>query len=170
MIVDLLQIEPLPYQFSDELQPDAIGLDEEAARLISPVKVNGTISKADVRYLVEGSLDFQMELDCTRCLETVDTDQTLKFKASYVSPEDYGNSADTELTDDDLEVSIVENSKIDLTELVREQVLLNLPTRFLCKEDCQGLCPKCGKNKNKEGCSCEEKEIDPRWEALKKLK
>ena len=170
MIIDLLKIEPMPYQFSDELQPETIALEEEAARLIGPAKMNGTITKTDVRYKIDGKIGFQIKIDCTRCLQPIASDQTIDFSVAYVSPEDYGNSVETELKEDDLEVAIFEDNKIDLAELAREQILLSLPTRFLCKEDCKGLCPKCGINKNMQTCRCEEKEIDPRWEALKKFK
>jgi uncharacterized protein len=71
---------------------------------------------------------------------------------------------------DDLDVSIYDGEKIDLTDLVREQILLDLPTQILCQEDCKGLCQKCGANLNEVNCNCEENEIDPRWSALKNLK
>lgn len=170
MIVDLLKIEPMPFKFSVEIQPETIALEEEAAILIGPAKISGAIMKTDVRYKIDGKIGFQIEIDCTRCLQPISTKQELDFSAAYVSPEDYSNSVETELKEDDLEVAIFEDNKIDLAELAREQILLSLPTRFLCKEDCKGLCSKCGINKNIESCSCENKEIDPRWEVLKKFK
>jgi uncharacterized protein len=60
--------------------------------------------------------------------------------------------------------------ELDLTELAREQILLNLPSQVFCREDCQGLCQKCGANLNLIDCSCEESEVDPRWAALRNLK
>jgi uncharacterized protein len=57
-----------------------------------------------------------------------------------------------------------------LTELVREQILLAVPEQVFCREDCKGLCLKCSANRNLIDCNCEEKEIDPRWAALKNLK
>ena len=69
-----------------------------------------------------------------------------------------------------MDVSVIEGFEIDLTELVREQILLNLPEQVFCREDCKGLCEKCGANRNLINCNCEEKEIDPRWSALKNLK
>jgi uncharacterized protein len=69
-----------------------------------------------------------------------------------------------------LEIAILESNNIDVAELVREQILLNLPEQVFCAEDCKGLCPQCGANRNLIDCKCEEKEIDPRWAALKNLK
>jgi len=57
-----------------------------------------------------------------------------------------------------------------LEDVLREQVLLSLPARTLCKPDCKGLCPRCGKNRNLEACTCEEGPSDPRWEALSGLR
>jgi uncharacterized protein len=68
-----------------------------------------------------------------------------------------------------LDVAVYEGDKIDLGELVREQIILNQPEQVFCREDCKGLCEKCGANRNLIDCKCEEKEIDPRWAALKNL-
>jgi len=57
-----------------------------------------------------------------------------------------------------------------LEDVLREQVLLSLPVRTLCKPDCKGLCPRCGQNRNSQPCSCDEGQPDPRWEALAELR
>ena len=90
-----------------------------------------------------------------------------RLKRLLLSPENYTEAKENELDVDDLEVSIIENEEIDLNELVREQILLTLPTQIFCKEDCKGLCRECGANQNLIDCNCEEKEIDPRWKAWK---
>jgi uncharacterized protein len=68
------------------------------------------------------------------------------------------------------EYAIVQNGKLDLDEELREVLILEMPMRFLCSEDCPGLCPKCGKPKRDGSCNCSEKEIDPRWAKLAKLR
>jgi hypothetical protein len=60
--------------------------------------------------------------------------------------------------------------ELDLSQLAREQILLNLPEQVLCREDCKGICPTCGKDLNEGDCKCGEDEIDPRWAALKDLR
>jgi uncharacterized protein len=170
MIIDLLKINPEFHEFSAEFLPGDISLDEDAARLTGAVKVSGTLSKSDVKYEIKGKIEAPAELDCTRCLQPIATDLNIDCLAAYLSREDYDNSVETELKEGDLEVAISEDNKIDVAELAREQILLILPTRYLCKDDCKGLCLTCGINKNLENCSCEEKDFDPRWEALKNLK
>ena len=92
------------------------------------------------------------------------------MKAAFVTEENYTSEKEAEVRNDDLNVSIYDGEKIDLTDLVREQILLDLPTQILCREDCKGLCQKCGANLNEVNCNCAENETDPRWSALKNLK
>ena len=73
------------------------------------------------------------------------------------------DSTDTE------EYVVCEEGVLDLTELVRTDFLLELPTKVLCREDCQGLCPQCGKNLNFDSCQCKKQSIDPRWEVLSEM-
>ena len=94
----------------------------------------------------------------------------IEFSAAFVTAENYTKAKEAEINTEDLDVSLIEGNEIDLAELVREQLLLNLPEQVFCKEDCKGLCEKCGANRNLIDCNCIEKEIDPRWSALKNLK
>jgi uncharacterized protein len=76
---------------------------------------------------------------------------------------------ESEIAVSDMDQSLVIGGRIDLREVVREQILLALPEQVLCREDCRGLCAKCGGNRNLINCSCDRDEIDPRWAALKNL-
>ncbi|MEO7658752.1 MAG: DUF177 domain-containing protein, partial [Pyrinomonadaceae bacterium] len=75
-----------------------------------------------------------------------------------------------EVSDEALDESLVEDGKIDMAEVVREQLLLVQPEQIFCREDCKGLCPQCGANLNLIDCKCADDDIDPRWAALKNLK
>jgi uncharacterized protein len=169
MIIDLLQLGEHEKVFAYEIQPNEIELDEDSARLNKPVKVAGKLKKRIAQVDVSGEITGEIELDCSRCLQTQETILDITFNVEYVSAEHSTSDKEAELGEKDLEVSVYEDDKINLDELVREQILLSLPTRFYCKDDCQGLCLKCGANKNLKNCNCEQKEIDPRWSALKKL-
>lgn len=170
MTIDLFDISEPVYEFQTELAPDEINLDEESARLLRRVSIAGTLRKGIAQVDVEGNIRAEIEIDCTRCLSKAETELSFPFKVVYVTEENYTEAEEAELNAEDLEVAIFDGEKIDLNELAREQITLNLPTRFLCRDNCQGLCPKCGANKNSDNCSCEEKESDPRWSALKNLK
>lgn len=75
--------------------------------------------------------------------------------------------AESLANEDEEDFLLLEDGQLDLDEAVREQLLTEMPYRFLCREDCKGLCPKCGQNLNDRICSCDTRETDPRWTALK---
>ena len=79
-------------------------------------------------------------------------------------------AAEAELTEEDLSFSFYEGDEVNLAPLVRETLLLALPTKPLCREDCRGLCPRCGANRNGAECGCREEWRDPRLEVLRTLK
>lgn len=170
MIIDLFQIDGAEHKFSLDLEPEKIELQEDEARLTKPVNISGTIRKGLAQTDVSGTIKGEIEIDCTRCLRPAESPLDAEFKAAFVTPENYTAEREAELRADDLDVAVFEGDEINLAELAREQILLNLPTRFLCKDDCRGLCPKCGVNLNDAACDCEKKEIDPRWRGLRELK
>ena len=64
---------------------------------------------------------------------------------------------------------VVPEERLDLDQLLTEDILLDMPSKFLCRPDCKGICPVCGKNRNLEDCSCQQREVDPRLAALQSL-
>lgn len=124
------------------------------------VVVNGSVfSKADVVYL-DIDISFDFFGFCDRCAE--DVKRSFDFKVKRIVVERLENEND----DDDY--IVVKNREIDLDELVSEEVSLSLPSKILCKEDCKGLCPKCGTNLNVKKCDCKS-DVDPRMAALLQL-
>ncbi|MGC9400295.1 MAG: YceD family protein [Anaerolineae bacterium] len=112
--------------------------------------------------LAEGTLRAEVETTCTRCLEPF-------FEPISIELEDLINLPGVALTPE-CPVRIAEGGWVDLTPLIRQYAWLELPLNPLCSPDCQGLCPECGGNLNRDECVCQETEpIDPRWEALRPL-
>jgi len=169
MIIDLITIGNSPHQFDFSVSADELDLDEEA-ELKNYAKVIGVLTKHIAQTDVEGTIEAEIELECSRCLQKIDRKFEIPFDAAFVTAENYTSAKEAEVNAKDLDVSVFDGNEIDLTELVREQILLNLPEQIFCTEDCQGLCPKCGANRNLINCNCIEKEVDPRWSALKNLK
>jgi uncharacterized protein len=108
----------------------------------------------------------EFELQCARCLEAVaqrlEGDFDLIFRPADVDAE----GGEHAITEDETEIGYYETSGLLLEDAVREQVLLALPGRTLCQEDCQGLCPQCGANRNRGDCGCVQPVADGRWKAL----
>jgi len=170
MIIDLITSGSSPFAFTVAFAPEEIDLEGENAELKSPVKVEGTLTKRIAQADLEGGISTDIIIECSRCLQPVEKSLNVPFDVSYVAPEHYSQAKEIELREDDLEVALFDGQNIDIKELVREQILLNLPTQEFCSDDCKGLCPKCGANRNLIDCNCEEKEVDPRWSALRNLK
>ena len=128
--------------------------------LISPVKIEGYVQSRSSIVTLAYSASVKIQTLCDRCL--CEIDRTLDFQFEYTLVK--------ELQDTDLDGYIlVEGDTLDLSELCYSDVILNLPLKFLCKEDCKGLCEVCGKNKNLFDCDCLNSQIDPRLAALKAL-
>lgn len=170
MIIDLIRLQKSPFHFSSSLAPADVDLDGDEAKLKNEIAVEAVLTKRIVQTDVEGEINADVEIECTRCLQAADEHLKIPFSVSYVAPENYTAEKEAELKADDLQVAVFDGEKIDISELVREQILLNLPDPVYCRADCKGLCGKCGANRNLINCNCEEKEVDPRWAALKNLK
>jgi uncharacterized protein len=170
MIVDLTNFEDLPRSFDLVLKPAELDFENEPAELIGEITAQVTIGKGIAQTEVAGEILAGVVLECSRCLKEVENSLKIPFKVSFVNVENFTDQSEHELDSDELEIDVIENDQIDLKELVREQILLALPARIFCREDCKGLCRICGGDKNLIDCKCEEKEVDPRWAALKNLK
>ncbi|MGI8468596.1 MAG: YceD family protein [Pyrinomonadaceae bacterium] len=170
MIVDLTSLENSVLEFNFALSPESIDLEVEGAALKNAVKVKGKLTKGIAQIDVAGEISADAMIECARCLQPIERKLEIPFKAEFVSAENYTVAKEAKLRGNDLDVSVFEDNKIDLTELVREQILLNLSEQIFCREDCRGLCDKCGANRNLVDCNCIKKEVDPRWAALKNLK
>ena len=158
-------------QFAHLYEPEELLLDDEHARLIEPPQVSGRVIRSDHKVRLRGSVTARAEVDCDRCLRAVPVPIETSFDVSYVPATEFTAEAEAaELQEEDLSLSVFDGETIDVDELVREQVLLALPARALCREECHGLCPVCGADRNIESCDCEAKEADPRWAALKDLR
>lgn len=174
-------------------EPEAFGPASEDFRIAAPVHLKAVLTKHGVRFALRGHLTTTLELACSRCLEPyavpVDATLDLTFVPAPEAPKPAVEAATperkkkaprhghddveldgTEIAADDIGLSEYSGEEIDLGQMMREQFYLALPMKPLCQPDCQGLCPVCGKNRNRETCSCESTWVDPRFEALRNLK
>jgi uncharacterized protein len=120
--------------------------------------------------LVKCRLDTEVELTCSRCLGAFRRPLRLKFEEEYLPTVDVATGAPLEADDDATGNFFIDKHHVlDLQEAIRQYALLNRPMKPLCREDCHGLCPRCGRNLNDGPCGCPEPEADPRWAKLKQL-
>ena len=125
----------------------------------APVKIEGrAFNEAGIPRLVYTAA-FVLEVPCDRCLEPFSKEYRLSFDEILTLKE----------SEEQEEYIPAPNGELDMDELCISDILLSLPTKQLCREDCKGLCPTCGVNLNRFVCNCSKSEVDPRLSALGKL-
>lgn len=128
--------------------------------LKKPVEVNGSVSNRAGIVTLDLDLEVTYSAPCDRCGTETVKPYCIKVKRTLVN--ELGN-------EDNDEMLLLSDFKLNLDEFVYSEVVLNLPTKHLCKDDCRGICEKCGKNLNNGDCGCSKKEIDPRLAPLAEL-
>ncbi len=162
MIINLKQLFELDgkeIQFDYELDLSKVEMWGDFP-FTTPVHIEGTVRNRTGMVSISYKAGYLLHTVCSRCLkaETKQCEQLFSHKLAG------------ELNDSDNDDYIlVEDFKLDLDELATSDILLELPIKTLCSDDCKGLCPKCGTNLNERDCGCDTRQIDPRLEALRKL-
>lgn len=118
----------------------------------------------DIRLRAQYGGEF--ELLCARCLDPLSQRLTGEFDLIFRPEEVDGDGRERAISEEETEIGYYDKNGLLLEDVVREQVLLSLPTRTLCRPDCKGLCQHCGENLNQANCSCDKAPADPRWNAL----
>jgi uncharacterized protein len=148
-----------------DLPPDFPLWEEGDVQLDGPLAVRLEASRAGRDLLVRGRLSGQVIINCRRCLEPVrqqiDDEVSFLFRAGI-----------DRLTAEREEVYALPEGvrEVDLTDAIREHLVLSVPRFVVCREECRGLCPRCGINLNDGTCTCEETDIDERWAPFRGLK
>ena len=122
-----------------------------------PIDLDLTLERVSEGIVVRGSVHVHWQAACSRCLAPVEGEVSVHVDELF---ENHPLAGETYLLDHDV---------IDLEPLVRDALLLELPTAPMCREDCAGLCPECGADRNVASCDCRTEELDPRWAALRSL-
>ena len=169
MRIELENLEGGKGEFARVYQPDELNPVDERVSLIAPAAISGKVRLSGNQVFVNGHLDARTQVECDRCLKPVEVPVAADFTLDYISGSEYESTETAELTEDELSVAVFDGDGLDVDEIAKEQILLAVPTRMLCSEDCKGICPECGTDRNTGECKCVTDDIDPRWAALKNL-
>ena len=150
-------------------QPGDLGTEGEPYRVTEPVELEFDLHKDKDRFRIEGRARTVLELACSRCLEPYRLPVDAAFDLRCLPVSERSSGDDTEVAEEDVDVSFYQDDQIDLSDLLREQFYLALPMKPLCQEECRGLCPQCGVNRNTGTCDCGPGWEDPRLAPLKGL-
>jgi uncharacterized protein len=134
-------------------------------------KVEGKVklTRTNRGILVQGTLHTRIPVECSRCLKIFDYPLTIKLEEEYFPVIDISSGAQLEIPDEPGSFKIDEHHILDLSEAIRQNALLAIPMKPLCREECAGLCQTCGKDLNEGQCDCNKAEMDPRWSKLANL-
>jgi len=161
-------------RFPVQVAVESVEMAGQAITFDRPFEGEAEVWNAGDRLLVKAEVSGEATLQCSRCLGPVTLPLDVSFEEEYVEGEpadaDDDEEQETEV-DAGRSVSYYKGDEIDLSETLRDNVLLELPMKPLCSEDCAGLCPGCGTNLNTGSCQCAEEThtVDPRLAALKDL-
>ncbi|MBP8980589.1 MAG: DUF177 domain-containing protein [Syntrophobacterales bacterium] len=135
---------------------------------LEEVQVYCHVSRLSQTVFLDGRLETVIHMVCSRCLEEAELPVNVPFRYTLM-PAVEDNREEVELTEEDLEYGVYDGETIDCDPLIYEQIVLQIPMKVLCRDDCRGLCPQCGANLNTGVCSCTEKAVDERLAVLKKF-
>lgn len=170
MIIDLaaLKQSKTPLLVKRSFDKDDFGFEDETVELGEPVQVDLRVTALDERVRVEGAIKTGLVLTCSRCACRFSWDTDKAFALEYWP--DTTDEGEIELDYEDLDVGFYLGDKFDLSEVILEQMLIDIPMNPLCKENCRGLCESCGADLNYEECTCGEDKVDSRFEALLEIR
>lgn len=164
---------PQTYKGHYELPVRELDRDEVAGDAAVDIEARAEKGSLPREYIADGQSRVTMDLNCSRCLDPYPFAHSSKFHVRF-RPRPEGLSPEEEEIEiagaEELDVEFYGERRIPLRDLALEQVQLSIPMKPLCDENCLGLCPKCGANRSRERCRCDESVTDERWNALQGMR
>lgn len=172
MFFSVKELEHRKIHFDVTYPPGEIVMDE-AWKQVGDLQAQGVAellgnTLGEIR--VQGHLKVTMEGNCDRCLEPSRVPLDTGFNLFYRPAGDDLDADEVALDEGESEMGFYEGAGLALEDVLREQVLLDMPMHPVCREECKGICPVCGQNRNQSDCGCEARPSDDRWAALRELK
>ena len=171
-VLDLTDLGSERLSLKGSLRPGEVDFSSDNLRQVEPLDWSGVVERTGSEVRLAGSLTTKLELACVRCLEPIRELVEKKFDLLF-KPRDslaFEENAEIKLEEVDTGMAFMTGSQLPLSEVIREQVLLALPMKPLCRPDCRGLCSLCGKNLNENSCDCPRQTINPAFEGLLEFK
>ena len=173
MLLSIKEMEVRKLRFAETWEPNGFVFSDSAIRNRTPLTVEGVaelLPHTDGEVRVHGRIRTELETECDRCLGRASFPIDAPFDLFYKPLTAAGEPGEeTALDEGEAEMGFYELPGIELEEIVREQIELQLPMQKLCSSACKGICPVCGVNRNETECNCQPPSGDDRWMALKNL-
>ena len=171
MFLHIKEMEVRRIQFDESFETGEIDFADTGLRQITPIHTVGSATLLDNtggEIRVQGRYTGTLEADCDRCLALTRFPLEKSFDLFYRPPPDL-DVDEIKIDEGEAEIGFYEGLGLELADLIKEQILLALPMQRVCREECKGICPVCGANRNEVPCECHIKPADDRWTALKNL-
>jgi uncharacterized protein len=172
MFLSIKEMEVRKVRFAETFEPGEIDFQGSEAEQAGPLRVEGVaelLPNTDGEVRIQGTLSVRMKAVCDRCLGEailpIDTVLDLFYRPMSV----IARSEEVEIDEGEAQIGFYEGEGMELEDILREQVMLLLPMQRVCNEDCKGICPLCGKNRNETACQCKVETVDDRWKALRDI-
>ncbi len=179
MFIRVRDLEAEALQFDQEFPPGHIDLGAELKQT-APLHAEGRAElieerspgiKATIKDIrLTGSFRGEVEVQCARCLEPVGRAVAAGYDLLYRPLGAVPRDDEVSISEAETEIGFYKGDGLMLEDVLREQILLAVPVKAVCRDDCRGLCPHCGRNLNQGKCECAPQGGDPRWNALRDLR
>ncbi len=171
MILNIEEIEEGLTERDFTCEPSFLDLVEESSSsFVTPVGVHLQLMRRGGNVSLTGDISFSVELLCSRCARSFKRSFCERVEALYRKEKPELREGEGQLSGEEVETLFYDGETIDLSTPIRDTILLSVPIKPLCREDCKGLCPRCGKDLNEGPCDCPKESSDPRWRRLAELK
>ncbi len=163
IIVSEIEGEGTELDFSESLTQNSL------LESIGPVNAHLRIERRGEEVRIQGGIQGRVALQCSRCLINFQQEMSLNIDLLYHPAAEVAREETYEVPRDEINIGFYSNDELDITQVIREQLILNLPMKAVCVETCKGICPVCGADMNLQRCECRNEYVDPRLKSLKKL-
>jgi len=173
MFLSIKEMELRKIRFDETFAPGELDFQDDEIRQAGPLHAQGTaefLANTEGEVRIQGKFDVLMETDCDRCLGRAQFPLEASLDLFYRPVSYIAREAEVEIDEGEAELGFYQGGGIELEDILREQILLLMPMQRICREDCKGICPACGKNRNETPCDCKTEHPDDRWGALEHLK
>jgi uncharacterized protein len=170
MLISVRELDLAPVPFRESIAPGVIAWTPNTTQT-GPLVATGqaTLDEMTQEIRFSGHLRVALHLECDRCLAPIALVVDTPIDLVYEPLPETVPGQELELHAGDIDLGFYEGEGMELNDVLREQVLLDFPSRALCAEECKGLCPVCGVNRNEQSCTCTTTIPDERWAALRNL-
>ena len=172
MFLSVKEMELRKIRFDESFDPAQIEFASENLEQASPLHAVGSaemLKNTGGQVRIQGRYTVEVTAPCDRCLAPARFPLDAGFDLFYKPVSVIARVEEVEIDEGEAQIGFYENGGLELEDVLREQVLLALPMQRVCSEDCKGICPVCGKNRNEAECDCRIEIHDHRLEALRKL-